>query len=63
RKIQAYLHGAALALRKPAAPNCAVAPAFDGEADYRLRHTDNDGTRKAVLAKIAKEVAGNEAVS
>ncbi|HWP80257.1 MAG TPA: hypothetical protein VN446_06400 [Candidatus Acidoferrum sp.] len=63
RKIQAYLHGAALALRKPADTNYAVAPAFDGEADYRHRHTAGDGTRKAVLAKIAKEVVGNEAVS
>jgi hypothetical protein len=63
RKIQAYLHGAALALHRPAVTNFAVVPEFEAEADYRLRHADNDKTRKAILAKIAKEVADNEIVS
>ncbi len=63
RRIQAYLHGAALALQKPADTHFTAAQTFDPEADYRRRHVENDNTRKAILAKIAKEVAGNEAVS
>lgn len=63
RKLQAYLHGAALALHRPADTNFTVMPEFDAEADYRLRHADNDGARGAILAKIAKEVECSEAVS
>jgi len=63
RKIQAYLHGVSLALHRSADTNFTAVPDFDAEADYRLRHADNDGTRKAILTKIAKEAAGNEAVS
>jgi hypothetical protein len=63
RRIQAYLHGAALALHRPADTNFSAMSDFDAEADYRFRHADNDGVRKAILTKIAKEAACNEAVS
>ena len=63
RKLQAYLHGAALATHRTTDTNFTVTPEFDAEADYRLRHAENDGVRKAILTNIAKEVARNEAVS
>ncbi|MPM37359.1 hypothetical protein SDC9_83969 [bioreactor metagenome] len=63
RKLQAYLHGAALVLHLPSDTNFTVTPEFDAEADYRLRHADNDGARKAILTKIAKEAERNEVVS
>ena len=61
RRVQAYLHGAALAQhRTQKHTKYEVTDDFEDELEYKERHKLNDMVRKSILAAALKEVTQDE---